>query len=542
MLHRRRSGGHRRDEPFSDVPFSDEPFSDVPFLAPLLPSLLPLVRSPKERKKPDHSSPFRREIHTVAIVPPPSDAPDAPVGVLTGSEDGSVLRASYERVPGVSDRRLRKSAEAGTHAGGTAVRAVALVPERPGAASARTVPATFRASYILLTAGAKEVLHAWRVAWSPLRSSRERNVDDEGGVSAVDDVKRRLRRLHRVGTPRLARRDARRAREGRPRDVEERMRLRGGVRRVRSEVHGARAGSSRVDIGNVLEMRVRGDRRLVRGRCHRVCLSTARRRVAVDARAREPASGASPRVSDITIDPRSPSPSRASTSTCRTKCRTQPGPGPGPGDTRTMRTVTVACTGATDGTVAAWDLTAVAASIADDANPTRRRRRRTRAGPRAGGGLPARAHQSGVNGLALARAPGGAPGRLLLATGGDDQTFRVAALRVAPRDDGVAGFAVSVLASTATDFAHGSAIKGVWLDARGTAATTSHDQRLRVWRVDVIEEEACGAGGSVRVRVEAAAGSFVECPEPEGLDALAGADGKTRVAVSGRGVQMFLLE
>ena len=142
----------------------------------------------------------------------------------------------------------------------------------------------------------------------------------------------------------------------------------------------------------------------------------------------------------------------------------------------------------------------------------------------------------------MARAPGGAPGRLLLATGGDDQTFRVAALRVAPRDDGVAGFAVSVLASVATDFAHGSAIKGVWLDARGMAATTSHDQRLRVWRVDVIEEEACGAGGSVRVRVEAAAGSFVECPEPEGLDALAGADGKTRVAVSGRGVQMFLLE
>ena len=220
-----------------------------------------------------------------------------------------------------------------------------------------------------------------------------------------------------------------------------------------------------------------------------------------------------------------------------------PGPGPGPGDTRTMRTVTVACTGATDGTVAAWDLTAVAASIADDANPNLADDGATRLAPAlAPAGVFPRAHQSGVNGLALARAPGGAPGRLLLATGGDDQTFRVAALRVAPRDDGVTGFAVSVLASVATDFAHGSAIKGVWLDARGTAATTSHDQRLRVWRVDVIEEEACGAGGSVRVRVEAAAGSFVECPEPEGLDALAGADGKTRVAVSGRGVQMFLLE
>ena len=199
-----------------------------------------------------------------------------------------------------------------------------------------------------------------------------------------------------------------------------------------------------------------------------------------------------------------------------------------------MRTVTVACTGATDGTVAAWDLTAVAASIADDANPTRDSQL-------APAGVFPRAHQSGVNGLALARAPGGAPGRLLLATGGDDQTFRVAALRVAPRDDGVAGFAVSVLASTAVDFAHGSAIKGVWLDARGMAATTSHDQRLRVWRVDVIEEEACGAGGSVRVR-GGGGGEFRGVSRAGGTRRARGGGREDPGGGVGTGVQMFLLE
>jgi len=447
------------------------------------------------------------------------------VGVLTGSEDGSVLRASYERVPGISDRRLRKSAEAGTHAGGTAVRAVALVPERPGGGLGADRPRDVPASYILLTAGAKEVLHAWRVAWSPLRSSRERDVDDERGVSAVPAewelrvslvatrgaLEKEGHATWKKGCVSVA---ASVASDQRYMDVA------GFVPESTSGTSSKCACAAIVasSVGDVTVLSLDG---ATTRRGRRAGEGTGEWRVAARLLHHDrPALAVA--VASVDVD-------------VSDKVSDTPGPGPGPGDTRTMRTVTVACTGATDGTVAAWDLTAVAASIADDANPTRDSQL-------APAGVFPRAHQSGVNGLALARAPGGAPGRLLLATGGDDQTFRVAALRVAPRDDGVAGFAVSVLASTAVDFAHGSAIKGVWLDARGMAATTSHDQRLRVWRVDVIEEEACGAGGSVRVRVEAAAGSFVECPEPEGLDALAGADGKTRVAVSGRGVQMFLLE
>ena len=43
---------------------------------------------------------------------------------------------------------------------------------------------------------------------------------------------------------------------------------------------------------------------------------------------------------------------------------------------------------------------------------------------------------------------------------------------------------VSVTRTLSIDFAHSSAIKGVWSDGQ-TVATTSHDQRLRVWAVAV---------------------------------------------------------
>jgi hypothetical protein len=39
-----------------------------------------------------------------------------------------------------------------------------------------------------------------------------------------------------------------------------------------------------------------------------------------------------------------------------------------------------------------------------------------------------------------------------------------------------------------------------------------------------------------------AAGAVAECPEPEGLDGFVDARGRARVAVCGRGVQMFELE
>ena len=69
-------------------------------------------------------------MHTVAIVPPPEDSPDAPVGVLTGSEDGFVLRAAVRGAGALA--AFSDPAEVGAHVGGAAVRAIALVPDVPG--------------------------------------------------------------------------------------------------------------------------------------------------------------------------------------------------------------------------------------------------------------------------------------------------------------------------------------------------------------------------------------------------------------------------
>ena len=447
------------------------------------------------------------------------------MGVLTGSEDGSVLRATYERVAGVSDRRLRKSAEAGSHAGGTAVRAVALVPERPGGGLGADRPAgaierDTPASYILLTAGAKEVLHAWRVAWSPLARREEPPPREDDGESVEDDG------------------------ESASAEWELRVSLVATRGALEKEGHATwKKGCVSVAASTASDQRYMdvagfvpesGSGSSSNGACAAIVASSvgAVSVMSLDGATGRRGRGAGGGSVGWRVAARLRHHDRPALAVAVASVDVSDGPA--------RTTATVACTGATDGAVAAWDLTAVAASIADGRGANLTDDDATELAP---AGVFTRAHQSGVNGLALARAPGGAPGRLLLATGGDDQTFRVAALRVAPRDDGGAGFAVSALAVTAVDFAHSSAIKGVWMDARGVAATTSHDQRLRVWRADVEEEDGDGeAGGSVRVRVEPAAGSFVECPEPEGLDALAGADGKTRVAVSGRGVQMFLLE
>lgn len=187
-------------------------------------------------------------------------------------------------------------------------------------------------------------------------------------------------------------------------------------------------------------------------------------------------------------------------------------------------------------------------------------------------------HQSGVNGIAVAPAPGGVPGRLLVASGGDDQALRVTLLSVTyiagEGTTSTTAVAVARTASVQVDFAHSSAVKGVWMSG-GVIATTSHDQRLRVWAAGVEDEpreghaagerslsEREGAaaegaeagaeadaeagaeareGAGVSVTVAPVAGSFVECPEPEALDAWAEVDGGVRVAVSGRGVQMFHL-
>ena len=102
------------------------------------------------------------------------------------------------------------------------------------------------------------------------------------------------------------------------------------------------------------------------------------------------------------------------------------------------------------------------------------------------------------------------------------------------------------MARVAVAFAHSSAIKGVWLGPGTlpgtlTLATASHDQRARVWTGSV-EAKDDGDASSAAIFLTPVAGAFAECPEPEGLDGFVDARGRTRIAVCGRGVQMFELE
>ena len=145
-----------------------------------------------------------------------------------------------------------------------------------------------------------------------------------------------------------------------------------------------------------------------------------------------------------------------------------------------------------------------------------------------------------MNGVAV-RAVAGSAGRFVVASGGDDQVARAEVFLV--ERDGDASrrrLRVVSVARVATHFAHSSAIKAVWLGPGTragtlTLATTSHDQRARAWTV-----ASRVAEDSVTMTPEA--GAFVECPEPEGLDGFVDARGRARIAVSGRGVQMFELE
>jgi hypothetical protein len=206
----------------------------------------------------------------------------------------------------------------------------------------------------------------------------------------------------------------------------------------------------------------------------------------------------------------------------------------------------VAATGATDGALAIWEISdALPELIESESSSSSVRTIRPCHVTRG-------AHQSGVNGVAVRAVGGDAVGVFVAASGGDDQVARCEVFVVKPSrkrteaTEETSSFCVVSLARVAVAFAHSSAIKGVWLGPGTlpgtlTLATTSHDQRARVWTASVEakdDDEKCSA----TIFLTPVAGAFAECPEPEGLDGFVDARGRTRIAVCGRGVQMFELE
>jgi WD40 repeat protein len=210
---------------------------------------------------------------------------------------------------------------------------------------------------------------------------------------------------------------------------------------------------------------------------------------------------------------------------------------------RTPRATILAATGATDGSIALFDV-----SVTTDALGIVTKKAPVTLKPSF---IAVGAHQSGVNGIALSCLDFDA---FAVASGGDDQVLRAELFSiVSPFDDsvsnGVRGSKIVSLTHVSTGFAHSAAIKGVRMlggfsggsggvghgseragTGRATVATASHDQRIRVWSI---------ATDFRSIEIVPIAGTFVECPEPEGVDGFIDWNGNARFAVCGRGVQTF---
>ena len=472
-------------------------------------------------------------MHTVAIVPPPEDSPDAPVGVLTGSEDGFVLRAAVRGAGALA--AFSDPAEVGAHVGGAAVRAIALVPDVPGGGltlppgpaepDATSPPPP---SYTLLTAGAKEVLQAWRVSWEragfqPVESSFNPAAAPRSAASGV--------RGWRLRTSLVAARGS----LAKPGHAE----WQSGCGFVAASVETDQrymdvAGFAPVDGGGAIALAASSEGAVTAMALERGARDASREASRADAfKSKFHSKSKSHRhrggvwswraFADLRFH------DRPVLAVAVAGVRVAGG-----------GVAVVAATGATDGAIAIWDVTRATEERArtkgsenfSDAESSRNRPRFL-----APAHVTRGAHQSGVNGIAV-RAVAGAAGRFVAASGGDDQVARAEVFSVERE-----GRVISV-ARVAVAFAHSSAIKGVWLGPGtepGTLilATTSHDQRARVWTVTT---QQTGKDATNGVAMTPAAGAFAECPEPEGLDGFVDARGRARIAVCGRGVQMFELE
>ena len=469
-------------------------------------------------------------MHTVAIVPPPEDSPDAPAGVLTGSEDGFVLRATVRGAGALA--AFSDPAEVGAHVGGAAVRAIALVPDVPGGGlmlppgpaepDAASPPPL---SYTLLTVGAKEVLQAWRVSWERAGSGSGAHPAAAPNSAAASGV-----RGWRLRTSLVAARGS----LAKPGHAE----WQSGCGFVAASVETDQrymdvAGFAPVDGGGAIALAASSEgavtaMALERGESNRN-------------RVEERADALNASKSHSKSHSKSKSHWRAFAAL---RFHDRPVLAVAVAGVRVAGggVAVVAATGATDGALAIWDVTRATEERRNESDASEvSRNQQPLLGLRAL--APAHvtrgAHQSGVNGIAV-RAVAGLTNWFVAASGGDDQVARA---EVFSFEQGL-GRVVSV-ARVAVAFAHGSAIKGVWLGPGTvpgtlTLATTSHDQRARVWTVATERRDGDATTGTVAMTP--AAGAFAECPEPEGLDGFVDARGRARIAVCGRGVQMFELE
>ena len=70
----------------------------------------------------------RREIHTIRFVPPPGSAENAPLGVVSGAEDGTIMRLLYDATRR-DGARVYSTSDVCKHTGGRTVKSLSIYKE-----------------------------------------------------------------------------------------------------------------------------------------------------------------------------------------------------------------------------------------------------------------------------------------------------------------------------------------------------------------------------------------------------------------------------
>ncbi|KAG0212859.1 WD repeat-containing protein 6 [Mortierella sp. NVP41] len=204
-------------------------------------------------------------------------------------------------------------------------------------------------------------------------------------------------------------------------------------------------------------------------------------------------------------------------------------------------------TAATDGKIVVWDITGALDSFLEmystdeskaaqlqnaHTSPIGRERKRARRDHVQTLGTPAAevtVHMSGVNGLFVQDM--GVEG-IVAVSGGDDNALDVTRIKTVwdAKQRTVKVSLAKIVHRNA--YAHGSAIQAVAMINKTEVVTTSQDQRLTVWGLDLLED-----GGAEMHKLET---QFVHVPDPSTMDTIVLRDEhRPLVAIAGIGVQIF---
>ena len=429
--------------------------------------------------------------------------------MLTGSEDGTIIHSKY--VNSTSGHAICCPVEVGIHACRAPVRAMSLIPECPGGGLDL---GGHPDSYILLTAGAKNILMAWRVSWIKLSMTAAGRDTEANNRYEIRSSLISTRRLGRKGHHSPWNKGC--SSGFFSFDSEQRlMAVKGFIPMDDGSKFAARPCSMALTAssnGTLMLLALVDFDLQKEGSAHWQKLAALHFHI----------------CPVLSVD---------STSVAL--------------DAFNLESKIIACSGATDGTIALWDVTELQKTRAMVYDSSAENFNTTKLKPIF---IQRWSHRFGVNKVSLARAPGHTPGRFFIASGGDDQALRVTlmSIRLPTEETGLRSDDIfvseptsplSTIQTVVLDFAHSSAIRGLWFDGR-VMVTTACDQRLRIWGVQADENSTEGDVDGPRFGVIPLAGTLVDCPEPESLDVcnLPGPGDGLCISVSGRGVQMFNFE